>query len=111
MEIRDAERWSRYANARREFDSPRFQQFNNNMGVWTHIEGEHTSKKASIRKIIDQILDGEDVVGTYEHNKFWVRFEHGGVKAAKSIEKIIAAFKSFDKNARLDLTATIEYSV
>lgn len=81
------------------------------MSVWTHIEGEHTSKKASIRKIIEFVLDGEDVVGTYEHNKFWVRFEHGGDKAANSIKRIIDYFKSYDKHARLDLIATIEYSV
>ena len=79
------------------------------MGVWTNIEGEHSSKKVSMKKIINSVLDGEDVVEAYEHNKFWIRFEHGGVKAAKSIEKIINAFKSFDKSANLELTATIEY--
>jgi hypothetical protein len=79
------------------------------MGVWTHIEGEHTSKKASIKKIIDFVLDGEDVVGKYEHNKFWVRFEHGGNKAAESIKRIIDYFKSFDSNARIEITATIIY--
>ena len=58
------------------------------MGVWTNIKGEHSSKKVSMKKIINSVLDGEDVVEAYEHNKFWIRFEHGGVKAAKSIEKI-----------------------
>lgn len=81
----------------------------NYMGVWTHIEGEHTSKKASMKKIIESVLIGEDVVGTYDHNKFCVRFECGGDKVAKSIKRIIDYFKSFDKNARLELTATIEY--
>ncbi len=79
------------------------------MGAWTHLEGEHTSKKASIKKIIDFVLDGEDVVGTYEHNKFWIRFEHGGDKAAKSIKRIIDYFKSFDPKARIEITATIPY--
>lgn len=81
------------------------------MSTWTHIEGQHTSKKASIRKIIEFVLDGEDIVAEYDHNKFWVRFEDDGDKAANSIKRIIDYFKSFDKNARLDLTATIKYSV
>ena len=79
------------------------------MSEWTQIEGSHTSRKASFKKIVERILDGEDVVGTYEHNKFWVRFEGGGEKAAKSIQKIIESFKEFDKNAKLELIANIPY--
>lgn len=79
------------------------------MSEWTHIEGSHTSKKASIKKIISEILDGEDVVGTYDGREFWVRFEHGGDKAAKSIQKIIDSFREFDKGATIEITATIPY--
>lgn len=80
------------------------------MSEWTHLEGSHSSKKASLKKIINEVLDGEDVVENYEHNEFWVRFEHGGEKAAKNIQKIIDNFKSFDKNATIELTATIPFS-
>lgn len=79
------------------------------MSEWTQIEGSHSSRKASLKKIINEVLDGEDIVGTYEHNRFWVRFEHGGEKAAKNIQKIIDNFKSFDKAATIKLTATIPF--
>jgi len=63
------------------------------MSTWTHIEGEHTSKKASIRKIIEFVLDGEDVVAEYDHNEFWVRFEHGGEKTANSISESLITLR------------------
>ncbi len=80
------------------------------MSEWTGIDGFHTSEKASIKKIIDKILDGEDIVGEYDHRNFSVRFEHGGIKAAKNIQKIIETFKEFDKSARIEITATIPFS-
>lgn len=80
------------------------------MSEWTGIEGSHTSEKASIKKIIDKILDGEDVVVESNHREFSVRFEHGGIRAAKNIQKIIDTFKDFDKSARIEITATIPFS-
>lgn len=80
------------------------------MSEWTNIEGSHTSQKASIKRIIDEVLGGEDVVGFYQHREFSVRFEHGGIRAAKSIQKIIETFKEFDKSANISLVATIPFS-
>lgn len=79
------------------------------MGVWTHIDGEIRSKKVSMKKVVASVLDGEDCVFSYEHGKFSGRFEHGGFEAAKSIQKMLEAIKSYDSAATAEIHAEIRF--
>lgn len=79
------------------------------MSAWTIIEGTCVSKKVSIKKIISCVLDGEDFVANYHHDKFDVRFESDGENAAKSISQIIKSAKDFDKNCQIEIYAQIPY--
>lgn len=77
------------------------------MSEWTTIKGEIKSKKVSMKKIINHILDGEDFIFHYDKNKFEGRFEHGGLQAAKTIQKIIDEAKSFDNNTQIYIESEI----
>jgi hypothetical protein len=83
------------------------------MSEWTHIEGKHNSKRVSIRKLVDLVWGGEDIVFDKQENgeEFSFRAETGGMNAAKHIDIICREFKKLDKSARLNITATIEFGV
>lgn len=80
----------------------------NNMGVWTQVEGKHNSKKVSAKKLVSDTLDGQDFVfSNLDGNSFEFRLESDGMHAAKHIQKIVENFKTFDKTAWIELSATI----
>lgn len=72
--------------------------------MWTNINGRIASPKLSAKKIINQVLDGEDWTGNFEpDNHFSVRFEQSGNQAIDSINQIIKSAKSRDKNCKIDI--------
>lgn len=82
------------------------------MGVWTEVTVTHTSKGVSLRKLVRLILDGEDLVFQNPQpgsDEFYFRFENGGIQAAKNIQKILDEFKKMDKNAKVEMKATIQF--
>lgn len=79
------------------------------MSEWSSAEGTISSKKVSIKKIVKSVFDGEDYIADYDKNKFSIRFEQGGQKAARSIERVIAAAKDYDPACRIDIDAYIRY--
>jgi hypothetical protein len=81
------------------------------MGEWTHIEGTHNSKRVSMKKLVDLIWGGEDIVFDKQENgqSFCFRAETSGMNAAKHLDLICKEFKRLDKNARLHMSATIDF--
>lgn len=79
------------------------------MGDWTYISGSCESKTVSMKKIIKELLDGEDHVFNYDHVEFDGRFEHGGLQAAKTVQKIIDKAKEFDPNCKIEIEAQINF--
>lgn len=83
------------------------------MSAWTHIDGRHNSKRVSIRKLVDLVWDGKDYIFDKQENgqEFCFQVESEGIFAAKRIEKFCEEFKRLDKNARLYMVASINFSV
>lgn len=78
--------------------------YKKNMGLWTNINGQIVSKKLSVKKIIEWVLEGEDWSGNFEpDNRFSVRFEQDGNKAIDSVNRIIESAKSRDKNCKIEI--------
>lgn len=79
------------------------------MSYWTYIDGEITSRKVSMKKVVKSVLDGEDCVFSYDHNKFAGRFEQGGEDAMETIKKLLKEIKSYDPAARVEMHAEIDF--
>ena len=74
------------------------------MGYWTNVEGNHNSKKASIKHIVKDVLDNDDLVWDHQTgDSFSFRFETVGIDACKSIQKIVERFKEFDRKAWIEI--------
>ncbi len=74
------------------------------MGNWTTVEGTHNSKKASIKKIVDDVLGGDDLIWDELNGDYFLfRFESVGIEACKNVQKIVDRFKEFDKGCKIEV--------
>lgn len=81
------------------------------MGEWTNVEGTHNSKRVSMKKLAELVLWNDELVFQKQESgkEFYFRFSCSGDVAAKKLEAIAAEFKKLDKNARLHMTAEIDF--
>lgn len=79
------------------------------MSEWTHVKGTHTSKKASIKKILKTVLEYNEYSLECDKQQFDFSFDSNGIEAAKKIEKIIEYFKSYDSNSIISMNVEIMF--
>jgi len=82
------------------------------MGIWTNVTGYHTSKRASFRKIVKEVLDlyGQELVCyDFSNNKINFRFEADGAFANECIKKMIDRFLEYDTFASVVLDVELNY--
>lgn len=81
------------------------------MGEWTHIEGTHNSKRVSMKKLTELILGDDELTFKKQENgqDFCFHFSYSGEYAAKKLQQIVDEFKRLDKNARLHMSAQIDF--
>ncbi len=81
------------------------------MGEWTNVEGTHNSKRVSMKKLVELVVGDDELVFKKQDNgeDFCFHFSSSGDYAAKLLQKVVAEFKRLDKNARLHMTAQIDF--
>lgn len=82
------------------------------MSEWTYIQGKHNSKRVSMRKLVDLVWGGKDIIFDKQENGqefcFWA--ETSGMNAVKYIDMICKEFKRMDKKATLDMDVCIKFN-
>lgn len=81
------------------------------MGEWTNVKGIHNSKRVSIKKLAELVIKDDELVFKKQENgqDFYFHFSGSGDVAAKKLEAMVVEFKRLDKNARLHMTAEIDF--
>lgn len=81
------------------------------MGEWTNVEGTHNSKRVSMKKLTELVLGDDELMFSKQENgeEFSFRCSYSGLYMAKKLEAIAVEFKKLDKNARLHMTAEIDF--
>lgn len=81
------------------------------MSEWTSVEGTHNSKRVSMKKLTELVLGDYELVFKKQDNgqDFFFHFSGSGLCAAKKLEAVATEFKRLDKNARLYMTAEIDF--